>query len=482
MSHTPAAVLDAREKFSLLQQWGVDPWDLAVVNPHRQKFLARLGRKDPVQALRRMGPERRSPIVVSLLKQTRIALTAARIDIFDVCMASRHKKARQALEDSHPEGAETTHTSSQLLPVLGDVVRDDMVRDARRRQVLYQHSPRYTLPAAVQEASTLRRPKGHLDFLDDPYRYIRQVAPQFLSPLAFQSQQDAHPVRKAVEVLRCLNASKRRKLPAEAPGDFVPDRWRRLVRSHAPPARRPYELCALSTLRDQRRSGDIYLPNRRRYTAPETFLIPRSTGPALRQDVCPALALAPPGAQRLGDRAPDLRPLRPRVDSLLARRQGIWMAHGDVMVPMDAGHDLPESAKALAEPSSRRIPHVDLTDWWLEVDQWPGFSPHRKHATGGQPRTDDLLRPLHAAVVAQGTHMGPVEMAHSTNRTYDRLALASFWYWREETLQAAVPALVHFPSRQPLAQYGGGGTLSSSEGQRCPVRGKVRNARARPRY
>ena len=59
MSHTPAAVLDAREKFSLLQQWGVDPWDLAVVNPHRQKFLARLGRKDPVQALRRMGPERR---------------------------------------------------------------------------------------------------------------------------------------------------------------------------------------------------------------------------------------------------------------------------------------------------------------------------------------------------------------------------------------------------------------------------------------
>ena len=103
-----------------------------------------------------------------------------------------------------------------------------------------------------------------------------------------------------------------------------------------------------------------------------------------------------------------------------------------------------------------------------------------KHATGGQPRTDDLLRHLHAAVVAQGTNMGPVEMAHSANLTYDRLALASFWYLREETLKAAVTALVNFQYRQPLAQHWGGGTLSSSDGQRFPVRGKVRNASALP--
>ena len=64
----------------------------------------------------------------------------------------------------------------------------------------------------------------------------------------------------------------------------------------------------------------------------------------------------------------------------------------------------------------------------------------------------------------------------------DRLAWASTWYLREETLKAAVAALVNFQYRQPLAQHWGGGTLSSSDGQRFPVRGKVRNARALPRY
>jgi TnpA family transposase len=73
-------------------------------------------------------------------------------------------------------------------------------------------------------------------------------------------------------------------------------------------------------------------------------------------------------------------------------------------------------------------------------------------------------------------------MAHSAGLPYGRLARASPWYLREETLKAAVTALVNFQYRQPVAQPWGGGTLSSSDGQRFPVRGKGRNARALPQY
>jgi TnpA family transposase len=123
-----------------------------------------------------------------------------------------------------------------------------------------------------------------------------------------------------------------------------------------------------------------------------------------------------------------------------------------------------------------------LTELLLEVDQWVGFSQHLTHVGGGQPRTDDLLLHLYAALMAQGTNIGLIEMAHSANLTYERLAWVSTWYLREETLKAAVTALVNFQYRQPLAQHWGGGTLSSSDGQRFPVQGQVRNARALPRY
>ena len=63
-SNTPPALLDALDKLTLLQSWAVDQWDMTALNPNRQKFLARLGRKYTVQALRRMGPERRYPILL----------------------------------------------------------------------------------------------------------------------------------------------------------------------------------------------------------------------------------------------------------------------------------------------------------------------------------------------------------------------------------------------------------------------------------
>jgi TnpA family transposase len=481
-SNTPPALLDTLSKLTLLQKWEVDQWEMSALNPNRQKFLARLGRKYTVQALRRMGPERHYPILLSLLKQTLIDLTDESIDIFDVCVASRHKKAREAFKDYQYQIAETTETHSQLLQTIGDLVLDDAINDVGLRQAIYHSIPRATLQATVQEAQALRRPNGYFDFLDDYYSYIRQFAPQFLDTLSFESHQDNNPLLAAIAVLRVLNTTKRRKLPDDAPVDFVQDNWWRFVIPNGQPSRRAYELCALSTLRDRLRSGDIYLPNSRRYTDPETFLIPRSEWPELREDVCQQLDLDPTGTTRLSNRAQELKALLPRVDRELDRSDGIRIERGELIVPMDEGEDVPASVKALDEQISRRLPHVDLTDLLLEVDQWTGFSQHLTHAGGGQPRTDDLLLHLHAAVLAQGTNMGLTEMAHGAHLTYDRLAWVSTWYLREETLKAAVAALVNFQYHQPLAQHWGGGTLSSSDGQRFPVQGKLRNARALPRY
>ena len=101
-----------------------------------------------------------------------------------------------------------------------------------------------------------------------------------------------------------------------------------------------------------------------------------------------------------------MQELLPRVDHVLDRSDGIRIENGELIVPMDEAEDLPESVKALEAQLSRRVPQVDLTDLLLEVDQWTGFSHHFTHAGGGQPRTDDLLLHLHAAVLAQGTNMG----------------------------------------------------------------------------
>jgi hypothetical protein len=326
--NTPTALLHTLDKFTTLESWEVDTWDMSVLNPNRQKLLARLGRKSTMPALRRLGPERRYPILLAFLKQTLIELTDESIDIFDVCIASRHKKAQKALQDYQTQIVATTDTYSQRVQTIGDLVLDETVSDGLR-QAISHHIPRANLQVAVKEAQALRQPSSYCDFLDDHYSYVRQFAPQFLETLSFQSHQDDDTVREAIAVCRSLNAANQRKLPANVPIDLVTDNGRRFVMPQDQPTRRAYELCMLSTLRAKLRSGDIYLPNSRRYTDPETFLIPRPPWPQLKVDVCQELDLDPTGQTRLSDRAQQLKDMLPRVDRILDRSDGIRIEDGE---------------------------------------------------------------------------------------------------------------------------------------------------------
>ena len=158
------------------------------------------------------------------------------------------------------------------------------------------------------------------------------------------------------------------------------------------------------------------------------------------------------------------------------------MEDGDLIVTPLEAEERPESVVALEQRIDERLPHVELSELLVEVDRWTGFSGCFEHAGVVEPRRPELRRHLYASILAQGCNLGLTRMAQITDQSYDRLAWCTTWYVREETLRAAVAAVVNFQHRQPLSRHWGGGTLSSSDGQRFPVSGKVRNATALPRY
>ena len=119
---------------------------------------------------------------------------------------------------------------------------------------------------------------------------MRQFAPQFLETLSFESHQDDDTVLEAIAVFRSLNAANRRKLPDNVPLDFVTDNWRRFVCPRVIPhdgrmSCACFRRCVTSFARA------TCTAHSRRYTDPETFLIPRATWPQLKADVCQELDL-----------------------------------------------------------------------------------------------------------------------------------------------------------------------------------------------
>jgi TnpA family transposase len=144
--------------------------------------------------------------------------------------------------------------------------------------------------------------------------------------------------------------------------------------------------------------------------------------------------------------------------------------------------ELPEGTEELRAAAAGRLPHLQIPSLLIEVDAWSGFTDALVHAGGAAHRSPELRRNLCAAVLAQATNQSLAEMADATGISEDTLAWTTEWYVREETLKAASTLLVNRHHREPLAQAWGGGTLSSSDGQRFPQRGKSLTARALSRY
>ena len=484
-TYSPPMILATLEKRACCRRWGVDRWDVSSLTPNRLKFLAQIARRSTNQALQRMPEQRRYPILVAFLYQTLIDLTDEAIDLFDRCLAEAYHRASRDLEDFRLSVARSTNEKVQLFREIGRVVLDPQVKDADLRRTIYRRIPPAELRDAVEESDRIIRPLDdhYFDFLESRYTYLRQFTPEFIDALAFRASGDSALIQ-AVDLLRQLNAERRRVLPEETPLEFVPARWRPYVNDNPDPtARRHYfELCVLWELRGALRAGDVWLAGSRRYADPQTYLIPREGWPGLRAEVCREIQAPEDGTDRLREREKELSGLLDRVEALLAKGGDVRMEGNDLVVSPLEAEQKPESTVELERLIDERLPLVELSELLIEVDGWTRFSDDFEHAGGTEPRSRELRSHLYASVLAQACNLGPTRMARISDLTYQKLAWCTNWYVRDETLKAATTRLVNFQYHQPLSQFWGSGTLSSSDGQRFPVSGKVRMATALPRY
>ena len=360
---------------------------------------------------------------------------------------------------------------------------DPTVADRQLRATIYRRVARETLHEAVERTEALsRRGDGHeFDFLADRYNYLRHFTPQFLNAFAFRSNWAGAAVLEAVVGLRNLNTRRQRKMPPDAPVQFVPARWRPyVVGRDGEIDRHYYELCALWELRAatagrQRLAGD-QPPIRRPRDLPHRA----ERWPHGRRDVCRLLQLPEDRGEPVEACRAELEEELSRIDRDWPQNDSVRIEAGRLVLTPLSAEDPPEGSVALQEKIARHLPRVDLADLLIEVDGWTGFTRHFEHAGGREPRTKDLLVHLHAAVVAQACNFGPTTMAEVAELSYRRLAWCTNWYLREETLRPAIAAVVDFQHRQPLSRSWGGGTLSSSDGRRFPVPVRSRTATVFP--
>ena len=230
----------------------------------------------------------------------------------------------------------------------------------------------------------------------------------------------------------------------------------------------------------------MHVPGSRRYADPASFLLTPQQWEPQRLEFCHVVGKPVSAADALALADDELHAALSDLEAQLARGGGPGEVRltgdGELVIPPLTAEDVPAEAEALRDELSGLLPRVPIASVLVEVDARTGFTDHLTHAGGKVTRPPDLKRNLLYVIIAEATNMGLGAMAESCGVPYDVLAWTAEWYFRAETLEAANAGIVNYRHRLPMTRAFGTGTLSSSDGQRFPVKGKSLTARHLSRY
>jgi len=468
---TPVNFLRLCEKLAAIRAIGLDEGMAGTVHQSRLQQLAREGARYSLQHLNRFREEKRQALLVAFLIRTAQEFTDQAIDMHDQMIGRLFNRSERRQQQGFQQNAKAINDKVRLYAEVGKALIAAYKAKTDLGEALESVLGWDQFATTVEEAERLVEPFD-CDFLDEmraQYPQIRQYSPTLLNTFEFQVAPPSASLLKAIELLREMNESGKRKVPGTAPRSFVRQRWAPHVFSGDEIDRCYYELCALSELRNGLRSGDVWVIGSRRYGDFESYLIPKDSWAGVRQRGAAGVAVNIDCATYLNQRCEALDEQLRRVDSL-AEKGALPEARleNDQLHFTALSRSVPETAEEWTERAYDLLPRIKLTDLLTEVDGWTRFTACFTHLHNSEPAKDKAV--LLSAVLADATNQGLTKMADACpGLTFDRLSWTADWHIREETYSKALAEIINVHHKLPFARHWGNGTTSSSDGQAFPI-------------
>jgi TnpA family transposase len=476
------AMLALLAKLTVIEGTGVLGVDLAWLNGNYQRALFHQVRKSSVHRLRELAePRRRAALICFLWQSYRDAVDQA-VEMFDKLLTRTCTHAQHEIDEQLCRQRQSIQGSLGTLRSLGQIILDDAVSDVELRARLFAEVPRDELAAHVEDLSEWVTGK-HSDLFHGVvrrYGALRKFSPAWLEALEFTPDAEGGETAclRALRMLKDLNAAGRRKLPADAPTDFLPSRLQSLVVRDGEIERRAWECGLLLKLREEVKAGNLSVRYSKRFARLDDFFIEDHRWTSMREEFfrragLPADPKEVPAylGRRLADAYDRFLKAAPTNSYAVIDEQG-WR------LTAEAGEKLDETAQTkLTELKSwlaKTMRRIRLPDLLIEVDNALGFTRHFLPPTQRQDPSPENVCAVLAAVMAHGCNIGSFTMAQLVpDVTYEQLKRVGDWQLTEEAQRSGLAELVDAIAGLDTSLRWGEGKTSASDGQRFALPRRV---------
>ena len=481
---SPETFLKIIERLEYIR--GMDLETVQISHLHRNRLLqlSRLGSRYEPYAFRDFQENKRYSILTIYLLQLTQELTDKAFEIHDRQILSLLSKGRKAQEEIQKQNGKKLNEKVIHFTNIGQALIKAREEKLDVFKVLESVIEWNTFVSSVEEAQELARPADYdyLDLLQKRFYSLRKYTPTLLRVLEFHSTKANEPLLQAVEIIRGMNESGKRKVPDDSPVDFISKRWKRHLYEDDGTTinRHYYEMAVLTELREHVRAGDVSIVGSRQYRDFEEYLFSEDTWNQSKGNTRLSVSLS--FVDYITERTSSFNERLKWLAANSNKLDGVSLEKGKLSLAR-LEKDVPEEAKKFSASLYQMLPRIKLTDLLMDVAHITGFHEQFTHASNNRKPDKEETIIIMAALLGMGMNIGLSKMAEATpGLTYKQLANVSQWRMYEDAMNKAQAILVNFHHKLQLPFYWGDGTTSSSDGMRMQLGVSSLHADANPHY
>lgn len=486
------AIVKITEKLDTIKSTGILGIDLSWLNNNLQRWMNRHVRRSTVTRLRRLATQKRYALMVCFLKQHYLDMMDDLMRTYDKVLNQMYNRTQTQLDKHNRKERKSIKTSLVTFQTIADTILDDSITDLLLRNVIYERIGKENLSNRRDRVKNWLNGKYTDVFtllVNTRFSYLRQFSPALLEHLSLEKE-DAKDdtILQAVQLMKTLNQSGKRKISANAPISFMPKSTQDLIfKADGQLDKAAWECALLTAVKDHIKSGNIAIKDSKRYGHIDDFFMSLKKW-NVRRDAFFKRAGLPADAKQAGIFL--TKKLNKAFDDFLEKLPQNEYAKLDDKgwkLSKDEATDLSEQTKEkleqMEEYLAKHIRVIKLPQLLIEVDNELHFSHHFMN-TGRQRKTgtEDVCAVM-ATIMAHGCNIGLYTMSHLIQGVpYSRIKNISDWFLTEESQRSALAIIVNAISDLDITKHWGSGKTSSSDGQRFSWRQRVLQQAYSPKF
>lgn len=274
---SPKALIKLTKKLELTQSIGITTLDTSWLNNNYQRSLTKYVMRCSAKRLRELQAPYRYTALVCFLKQLCLDTIDHIIEMHHKLMLKVYNHADIQMDEALKKQRKHLKKAQVLLNAIAGILFDNTIEDARLREAVFNQVSRKELEEHLIASQIWLSGKfSHLFHLVvERFSYLRQFSPALIAHLKFEARGErATHLLKAIDLLHQLNQQQKRKLPEDAPIEFIPKKLRSLVKSKGFLNKKAWECALLTSIRDEIKIGNLTVKGSKRFGNFDHFFMP----------------------------------------------------------------------------------------------------------------------------------------------------------------------------------------------------------------